>query len=67
MIISDGLTNTTGFDNNCEDDENYTKWYVLHAEANALTKVSSSTQSSEEDLCYFITMEIAALFSSRNY
>ena len=48
MIISDGYNGTpTGFDNNCEDDENYTKWYVLHAEANAITKVSSSTQSSE--------------------
>ena len=48
MIISDGYNGTpTGFDNNCEDDENYTKWYVLHAEANAITKVSSSTQSSK--------------------
>ena len=43
MIISDGYNGTpTGFDNNCEDEENYTKWYVLHAEANAITKVSSS-------------------------
>ena len=35
----------TGFENICEDDENYTKWYVLHAEANAILKVASSTHS----------------------
>ena len=53
MIISDGYNGTpTGFNNNCEDDENYTKWYVLHAEANAITKVSSSTQSSEGATLY---------------
>tara|TARA_A100001011_G_scaffold4882_1_gene5640 strand:- start:1678 stop:2103 length:426 start_codon:yes stop_codon:yes gene_type:complete len=53
MIISDGYNGTpTGFDNNCEDDENYTKWYVLHAEANAITKVSSSTQSSKGATLY---------------
>jgi dCMP deaminase len=46
MIISDGYNGTpTGFENPCEDDENYTKWYVLHAEANAILKVASSTQS----------------------
>ena len=46
MIISDGYNGTpTGFENVCEDDENYTKWYVLHAEANAILKVASSTQS----------------------
>ena len=46
MIISDGYNGTpTGFENICEDDENYTKWYVLHAEANAIMKVSASTQS----------------------
>ena len=53
MIISDGYNGTpTGFDNNCEDEENYTRWYVLHAEANAITKVSSSTQSSEGATLY---------------
>lgn len=53
MIISDGYNGTpTGFDNNCEDEENYTKWYVLHAEANAITKVSSSTQSSKGATLY---------------
>ena len=47
MIISDGYNGTpTGFENICEDEEGYTKWYVLHAEANALTKLASSTQSS---------------------
>lgn len=46
MIISDGYNGTpTGFENFCEDDEGYTKWYVLHAEANAILKVASSTQS----------------------
>ena len=46
MIISDGYNGTpTGFENVCEDDDNYTKWYVLHAEANAILKVASSTQS----------------------
>ena len=46
MIISDGYNGTpTGLENICEDEENYTKWYVLHAEANAIMKVASSTQS----------------------
>ena len=46
MIISDGYNGTpTGFENICEDDDNYTKWYVLHAEANAILKVAASTQS----------------------
>ncbi len=46
MIISDGYNGTpTGFENYCEDDEGFTKWYVLHAEANAILKVASSTQS----------------------
>ena len=46
MIISDGYNGTpSGFENICEDEEHYTKWYVLHAEANAILKVASSTQS----------------------
>jgi dCMP deaminase len=46
MIISDGYNGTpTGFENVCEDEERYTKWYVLHAEANAILKVAASTQS----------------------
>ena len=53
MIISDGYNGTpTGFDNFCEDEKGYTKWYVLHAEANAITKVASSTQSSEGSTLY---------------
>lgn len=46
MIISDGYNGTPiGFENFCEDEEGYTKWYVLHAEANAISKVAASTQS----------------------
>ena len=53
MIISDGYNGTpTGFENVCEDDEGYTKWYVLHAEANAIAKVSSSTQSTNGATLY---------------
>ena len=53
MIISDGYTGTpTGFENVCEDEENYTKWYVLHAEANAILKVASSTQSCDGATLY---------------
>ncbi|MDY7394748.1 dCMP deaminase family protein [Aureibaculum sp. 2210JD6-5] len=56
MIISDGYNGTpTGFENVCEDDDNYTKWYVLHAEANAILKVASSTQSCNGATLY-ITM-----------
>ena len=53
MIISDGYNGTpTGFENFCEDEDNYTKWYVLHAEANAITKVASSAQSSKGATLY---------------
>lgn len=56
MIISDGYNGTpTGFENYCEDDEGYTKWYVLHAEANAILKVAASTQSCKGATLY-ITM-----------
>lgn len=56
MIISDGYNGTpTGFENICEDDEGYTKWYVLHAEANAILKVAASTQSCQGATLY-ITM-----------
>ena len=56
MIISDGYNGTpTGFEYICEDDDGYTKWYVLHAEANAISKVASSTQSCEGATLY-ITM-----------
>ena len=53
MIISDGFNGTpTGFENPCEDEDNYTKWYVLHAEANAIIKVASSTQSCKGSTLY---------------
>ena len=53
MIISDGYNGTpTGFENFCEDEVGYTKWYVLHAEANAISKVASSTQSCEGATLY---------------
>lgn len=56
MIISDGYNGTpTGFENLCEDEDNTTKWYVLHAEANAIMKVASSTQSCKGSTLY-ITM-----------
>ena len=53
MIISDGYNGTpSGFENCCEDEEGLTKWYVLHAEANAILKVASSTQSSRNSTLY---------------
>lgn len=53
MIISDGYNGTpSGFDNCCEDEDNNTKWHVLHAEANAILKVASSTQSCNEATLY---------------
>ena len=56
MIISDGYNGTpSGFENFCEDEEGYTKWYVLHAEANAILKVAASTQSCK-DATLYITM-----------
>ena len=53
MIISDGYNGTpSGFENCCEDEEELTKWYVLHAEANAILKVARSTQSCENATLY---------------
>ncbi|PKP14688.1 MAG: CMP deaminase, partial [Bacteroidetes bacterium HGW-Bacteroidetes-23] len=53
MIISDGYNGTpSGFENCCEDEDNVTKWYVLHAEANAILKVAGSTQSCEGATLY---------------
>lgn len=46
MIISDGYNGTpAGFDNCCEDEQGDTRWYVLHAEANAILKVAKSTNN----------------------
>lgn len=53
MIISDGYNGTpAGFENVCEDENNITKPYVLHAEANAITKVARSNNSSEGATLY---------------
>lgn len=56
MIISDGYNGTpSGFENNCEDENYETKPYVLHAEANAITKVARSHNSSEGATMYVTT------------
>lgn len=56
MIISDGYNGTpSGFENQCEDEQNVSKPYVLHAEANAITKVARSHNSSEEATLYVTT------------
>ncbi|MBO7573005.1 MAG: dCMP deaminase family protein [Bacteroidales bacterium] len=56
MIISDGFNGTpSGFENQCEDENNTTKPYVLHAEANAITKVAKSGNSSEGATLYITT------------
>lgn len=53
MIISDGYNGTpAGFENVCEDDNGVTKPYVLHAEANAITKVARSNNSSDGATLY---------------
>lgn len=53
MIISDGYNGTpAGFENVCEDENGLTKPYVLHAEANAITKVARSNNSSEGATLY---------------
>jgi dCMP deaminase len=65
MIISDGYNGTpSGFENECEDDHDTTKSYVLHAEANAITKVAKSNNSSDGSTLYITTspcMECAKL------
>jgi dCMP deaminase len=53
MIISDGYNGTpSGFENDCEDEDGTTKPYVLHAEANAITKVARSNNSSDGATLY---------------
>ena len=53
MIISDGYNGTpSGFENICEDDNNVTKPYVLHAEANAITKLARSNNNSDGATIY---------------
>ena len=65
MIISDGYNGTpAGFENVCEDENNRTKPYVLHAEANAITKVAKSNNSSAGSTLYVTSspcMECAKL------
>ena len=65
MIISDGYNGTPmGFENVCEDENNKTKPYVLHAEANAITKVAKTNQSSQGSTLYITSspcMECAKL------
>lgn len=56
MIISDGFNGTpSGFENECEDENNITKPYVLHAEANAITKVAKSGNNSKNATLYITT------------
>ncbi len=53
MIISDGYNGTpTGHDNMCEGEDGQTLWYVLHAEANAISKVARSTNNAEDATLY---------------
>ena len=53
MIISDGYNGTpSGFENHCEDEHNVTKTYVLHAEANAITKLARSSNNSDGSTLY---------------
>lgn len=53
MIISDGYNGTpSGFENVCEDENGVTKPYVLHAEANAITKIARSGNNSEGATLY---------------
>lgn len=53
MIISDGYNGTpSGFENVCEDENNVTKPYVLHAEANAITKLARSSNNSDGSTIY---------------
>ncbi len=57
MIISDGYNGTpSGFENVCEDENNVSKPYVLHAEANAITKVARSNNSSDGATLYVTTL-----------
>ena len=56
MIISDGYNGTpSGFKNECEDENNQTHWYVLHAEANAILKTAKSNHNCK-DACLYLTM-----------
>ena len=59
MIISDGYNGTpTGFENVCEDENNVSKPYVLHAEANAITKLARSNNNSDGATIYITASPI---------
>lgn len=59
MIISDGFNGTpSGFENVCEDESGFTKPYVLHAEANAITKVARSNNSSDGATLYITASRV---------
>jgi dCMP deaminase len=55
MIISDGYNGTPSgdsFENNCEDENEKTQWFVMHAEANAILKIAKSNQNSDGSTLY---------------
>jgi len=65
MIISDGYNGTpSGFENICEDENNQTKPYVLHAEANAITKVAKSSNSSDGATLYVTSSPCLEMFKA---
>ena len=67
MIISDGFNGTpSGFENVCEDDEGNTIPYVLHAEANAITKIARSGNNSDGATLY-VTDEPCIVVYAREY
>ena len=59
MIISDGYNGTpSGFDNCCEDINQKTYWYVLHAEANAILKTAKSNHNCSEAILYLLCLHV---------
>ena len=65
MIISDGYNGTpSGFENVCEDENNVTKPYVLHAEANAITKLARSSNNSEGATIYITGKGLTFAFAA---
>ena len=57
MIISDGYNGTpSGFNNDCEDMDGITNWYVLHAEANAITKLAKNASGNYEGATLYVTL-----------
>ena len=68
MIISDGYNGTpSGFENVCEDEDNVTKPYVLHAEANAITKLARSSNNSDGSTLYIIQAGIKRVVYANKY